>query len=83
MQRNTLPLEQRTYSDHIVSLLAAQEHCFLFRVEGAYGSYAASCRFMMVNQFLYPRQQNHLRLSKDFYPSTSYFLPGWFLEEDF
>ena len=51
--------------------------------EGAYGFYAASCRFLLLNQFLYLQQLNHLRLLEDFYPATSHFLPTWFLEEWF
>ena len=81
-----VPVEQRTYSEHVVSLLAVKRHCCGLMLDGAYGFYAAFPFFLSIpvgESFPIPSATESPSSFEDFYPWTSHFLPTWFLEEWF
>ena len=83
-----VPIEQRTYSEHVVSLLAVKKHCCGLMLDGSYDYYAAFLFFLSIPvgesfPIQYLQQLNHLRLSKIFIREPPIFLPAWFLEEWF
>ena len=62
---------QRTYSEHVVSLLAVKKHCYGLMLDGTYDYYAAFLFFLSIpvgESFPIPSATEPPSSFEDFYP---------------